>query len=184
MTAMRMFFLSFSLAALASGAAVADQTDPRLDRLFLELRSGEAVSAEENIDRILEIWSDSQSDTVDLLYARASASAEAGEVELALSLLDHVVGLAPNFAQGYALRGALRLRLDDVSGAVDDFSDTLRLEPRHFDVLIALGQIYEANGDKREAYEAYQGALQWNPLDSYALQRARILRDDLAGQEI
>lgn len=181
---MRLFSLSFCIAALWVGAAFADQTDPRLDKLFLELRTGEAVSAEENVDRIIEIWSDSQSDTVDLLFVRATASAEASEVELAVALLDHVVGLAPHFAQGFALRGALRLRLDDLAGAMSDFSAAIRLEPRQFDVLIALAQILEANGDKRQAYETYQDALEWNPHDEHALRRAKALRDDLAGQEI
>jgi tetratricopeptide (TPR) repeat protein len=181
---MRLFLLAFSLSLGAAGAAFADQTDPRLDRLFLELRTGEAVSANENVDRIVEIWSDSQSDTVDLLFARAAASADAGEVELSITLLDHVVGLAPNFAQGFALRGAMRLRIDDVAGAVGDFSTAIRLEPRHFGALIALAQVLEANGDKPQAYETYQDALEWNPHDEHALRRAKALRDELAGQEI
>ncbi|MEO0851279.1 MAG: hypothetical protein AAFY04_07720 [Pseudomonadota bacterium] len=41
--------------------AQADQTDPTLDTLFEELRTGGAINAEANADRILEIWADSQS---------------------------------------------------------------------------------------------------------------------------
>jgi len=168
----------------AVGPVFADQTDPRLDDLFAELRSGEAVSVEQTTDRILEIWADSASDTVDLLYARALASAEAGDDDLAVALLDHVVGLAPHFAQGYALRGVLRLRAEDRAGAVADFSKTIELEPRQFEVRIALAEILLSSNEKRDAFEMFQKALEWNPHDEHALQRAKSLREDLAGQEI
>lgn len=184
MPAMRLFFIIFLITGLAAGGARADQTDPRLDGLFRDLRAGGAVSTDETIDRIIAIWSESESDTVDLLFSRATASADAGDGELALALLDHVVGLAPHFAQGYALRGAVRMRLDDRAGALGDFSTAIKLEPRQFDVFIALAQFLEANGEKRQAYEAYQNALEWNPHDELALRRAKALRDDLAGQEI
>ena len=171
------------LTVLASTAA-ADQTDPRLDMLFEELRVGDAVRAEENVQRIVEIWSDASSDTVDLLYARAEASISGGELGLASALLDHVVGLAPNFAQGYALRGSVRLAQDEHKGAIEDFSRALELEPRHFEVRMMLAGVLHAADEKRDAYEMYQKVLEWNPHDERAIQRARALRRELDGQEI
>jgi predicted Zn-dependent protease len=172
------------LASLLAGPAFADQTDPRLDLLFEELRTGEATRAEENVARIIEIWSDSPSDTVDLLYARAQESLAADNEDLALALLDHVVGLAPHFAQGYALRGAVRITGDDQAGAIEDFSKVLELEPRHFEVRTALANILLASNAKREGYEMLQKALEWNPHDENIRRRARALRRELEGQEI
>lgn len=180
---MRLLIAAFVCVAV-SGAAHADQTDPRLDLLFEELRGGAAVRAEENVARILDIWSDAQSDTVDLLFERAEESADRGENALAIALLDHVVGLAPNFAQGYALRGAVKVHADDTSGAIEDFSKVLELEPRHFEVRIMLAQILLASGAKREAYDMFQKALEWNPHDEDVRRRARTLRRELDGQEI
>lgn len=180
---MRLMLLSL-FGAMFSLSAHADQTDPRLDSLFVELRSGTAASAEETTSRILEIWADSSSDTVDILYARAAASLENGERDLALALLDHVVGLAPHFAQGYALRGITRLGAEDQAGAVADFSRVIELEPRQFEVRIALAEILYANGEKVDAFRMFQKALEWNPHDEHARRRARALREDLAGQEI
>jgi len=178
--------LCWVIAAITACAvpAAADQTDSRLDGLFEELRVGEAIRAEENVNRILKIWADAQSDTVDILYQRAEESAAMGNFDLADAMLDHVVGLAPNFAQGYALRGAVRLAQDDREGAIDDFSKTLELEPRHFEVLTALAEILLAGGEQREAYEMFQKVLEWNPHDEHVRQRARRLRHDLDGQEI
>lgn len=175
---------AFFAALAAMQPALADQTDPRLDMLFEELRAGGAINAEENERRIIEIWSDAQSDTVDLLFARAEASVRNNAGGLAAALLDHVVGLAPSFAQGYALRGAVRLGQDDRAGAIEDFSRALELEPRQFEVRIALAEILLAGGEKRDAYEMFQKALEWNPHNAHAIERARELRRELDGQEI
>lgn len=164
--------------------AVADQTDPRLDLLFEELRTGEAGRAEENVARIMEIWATSSSDTVNLLYERALQSRAAGENGLADALLDHVVGLAPNFAQGYALRGAIRLDSNDQVGAIEDFSKVLELEPRQFEVRQTLAELLLANGEKYEAYVMYQKVLEWNPHSDSARRVARELRREIDGQEI
>ncbi len=181
---MRSPFCVLILLLALTAPAGADQTDRRLDGLFEELRAGEAIRAEENIARIMEIWADAQSDTVDILYDRAVKSADRGAFDLAAALLDHVVGLAPNFAQGYALRGAVKLAGDDQQGAIEDFSKTLELEPRHFEVRTALAEILLAGGEERDAYEMFQKVLEWNPHDDHARQRARALRRDLDGQEI
>lgn len=181
---MRFFVLALIGAALLAPAASADQTDPRLDALFKELRTGDAISAEATTQRILDIWAHSSSDTVNLLYQRALASADQGDYDLALELLDHVVGLAPHFMEGYAMRGVIRLNEKDQSGAIADFSKALELEPRQFEVRIALAQILLANKAKREAYEMLEKALEWNPHDEEARQKARALRRQLDGQEI
>ncbi|MEM9170324.1 MAG: tetratricopeptide repeat protein [Pseudomonadota bacterium] len=177
-----------SLIVLALGlfasSAAADQTDPRLDQLFLELRNGEAIAVDETADRIREIWASAASDTVNILYARADEQLQAGRPELAAALLDHVVGLAPSFAQGFALRGLARLEIDESAGALEDFSRVLELEPRHFDVRLTIAGLLLSSDEKRAAYDMLQRALEWNPHDEAARRRARALRRELDGQEI
>ena len=168
----------------SAGVARADQTDSRLDGLFEELRAGDAAAAELTVGRIVAIWSDSQSDTVDVLYGRARASADAGNFDLASALLDHIIGLSPNFAQGYALRGVVRLASKDTQGAVDDLSKALELEPRQFEVRIALAEMLLARDEKEEAYAMFQKALEWNPHDETARDRARMLLRSISSQEI
>jgi tetratricopeptide (TPR) repeat protein len=182
---MRLFLLPF-LGALtvSAGPACADQTDARLDTLFEQLRTGDAADAEAVAAEIDAIWTDSASDTVDLLIGRALGSLEGGEVDLAKALLDHAVGLSPHFAQGYALRGAARSASDDQAGAIEDFSRAIELEPRHFEARIALAEIMLAGGDARGAYDMLQKALEWNPHEPHARERARTLRQKLDGREI
>lgn len=180
---MRTFFYIFLL-FLPFGTAIADQTDPRLDTLFEELRAGDAIDAELTVSRIRQIWSQSQSETVSILYARAKASVDSGEFELASVLLDHAIGLSPNFAQSFALRGIVRLALAEEDGALDDFSKTLALEPRQFEVHIAIAELLLARQKKDDAYAQYQKALEWNPHDEIARDRARTLLREISSQEI
>jgi len=182
---MRIAFIIALLTAIsATVPALADQTDSRLDALFEELRAGNGDNAGSIVERIEEIWRDSQSDTVDVLYVRAEAAADAGAYDLAAALLDHAIGLSPSFAQAYALRGAVRLRNEDQVGSISDFSRTIELEPRQFEAKIALAEIMLAGGDKRGAYDMFQLALEWNPHEEHARDRAKKLRKDLSGQEI
>lgn len=185
LSVMRFFLIPLALlAALAAGPARADQTDPRLDALFEALRTAEGDEAEALTQDIRAIWSDAQSDTVDVLFLRAETAADAGRFDLSEALLDHVVGLAPHFAQGWALRGIVRLRADKQAVAIEDLSRALDLEPRQFEASIALAEILLAGGRKAEAFELFQKALEWNPSEAHALERARKLRRDLEGQEI
>ncbi len=178
-----LLFALFAVWATLS-PATADQTDARLDGLFESLRrsgEGDAVGV---IDQIFAIWSDSKSDTVNLLFTRAEQSADAGAYKLSHALLEHIVALSPNFAQAYALRGMVRLSQDDRSGAMADFARTIELEPRHFEARLALAELLVARGEPRAAYEMVQQALLWNPHDQAAVARARKLRRDIEGQEI
>ncbi|MCB2113766.1 MAG: hypothetical protein KDD85_09485 [Parvularculaceae bacterium] len=178
------FVIALSAACAVAAPALADQTDSRLDQLFEELRAGNGDNAGATVERIEEIWRDSQSDTVDVLYARAEAAADAGAYDVASALLDHAIGLGPSFAQAYALRGAVRLREDDQVGSISDFSRAIELEPRQFEAKIALAEIMLAGGDKRGAYDMFQLALEWNPHEPHARERAKKLRRELSGQEI
>ncbi|MDZ7627384.1 MAG: tetratricopeptide repeat protein [Parvularculaceae bacterium] len=180
----RLIFGFLAAASAVCGSASADQTDQRLDALFEQLRSGEGNDAEAIAEEIDAIWTDSQSDTVDLLMNRALGSLEAQQFDLAEALLDHVAGLSPNFAQGFALRGAVRSANEDQVGAIADLSRAVELEPRHFEARIALAEIMLGGGDARGAYAMLQQALEWNPHEPHARERARALRQKLDGQEI
>lgn len=57
------------------------------------------------------------------LYARTS------RLDKALALCDEAVGLQPDFAEAYKLRGGIKLQLHDKEGAADDLKRSLELKP-------------------------------------------------------
>lgn len=181
---MRVGVCTFLALWLGVGPALADQTDPRLETLFGELRSNDTPSVEATVGRIVDLWSDSQSDTVDILFERARQSFDEGRFDLAAALLDHAVALSPSFAEARALRGAARSALNDPGGAEKDFRAAIQLEQRHFNARISLAEILIGRGEDRAAYAEIQAALKWNPHDRDALALSRALRDRLDGEEI
>ena len=184
MGVMRASVFAAVLMAFGTGPAFADQTDPRLDGLFEHLRTGETRNADDLEYRISEIWADSASDTVDLLFRRAIEAAAGDRLDLSAALLDHAIGLSPSFAAAYAYRGALRFRLNDAPGGIADLTRAIELEPRQYQARIALAEVMLSNGDKRGAYNMLQKALEWNPHETHARDLAKSLRATLDGQEI
>lgn len=179
-----MVFAALAIMGAVNIGAQADQTDKRLDSLFKELRTGGTVNADANVDRILEIWADSQSDTVDVIYNRALGLYHEGDLKGASLLLTYTRALSPNFMQAYALSGFVKLQDNNQSGALDDFSRAITLEPRQFEVRKALAQLLLASDAKREAYDMIQKALEWNPYDEDLLRMSSKLITEFEGQDI
>lgn len=135
-----------------------------LDQLFVRLaeaRSEEEASALEQA--IGRVWARSGSATADLLFRRAAQAIEAGAPRLALDLLDHVVTLEPGWPQALVGRAEARLALGDAAGAERDLEAAVRLDPRRFDALGAMGVLREQAGAPARALDAYRRAIALDP---------------------
>jgi Flp pilus assembly protein TadD len=135
-----------------------------LDALFKRLATASDADEATGIASAIErVWMESDSDTASLLMARASAAQEAGHLPLALTLFDKVLALEPGWAEAWDKRATTRFLGDDLNGAMADLQQTLKLEPRHFSALVAMGFIFEKQGFDRRALDAFRKALAVNP---------------------
>ena len=153
----RLFVVLVCFLAAVTQASRADQTDPRLERLFSQLvisRTQPEIAS--LMVQINDIWRQSGSDSLDLLMTRASEVNAKGAPEVALAILDEVVDLAPKFAEGWRLRGAVHAAHGDDEEALSDLREALRLEPRHFGALDQIGRLLETQSDIQGALEAYK----------------------------
>ena len=82
---------------------------------------------------------------------------------LALDVLDQVVLVKPDFAEGWNKRATVYYLLDDYAASLTDIRRTLALEPRHFGALAGLGMILEHTGHEERAIEVFRRALEINP---------------------
>ncbi len=124
----------------ASGTAWADQTDPRLDALFAELKGADnAVAAHLIEQQIWAIWTNSPDAEARDLMAQGGALLEAGDFDNALELFDRLVAHAPNFAEAWNKRATTLYLLGRYRDAIRDIARVLALEPRHFGALSGLG---------------------------------------------
>lgn len=169
----------------ADGAPVAAPSrTEQLDKLFAALKSAkDAATAERAEDGIIAIWMQSGSDTVDLLMSWSVKAIADKDYANALDILDRIVTLKPDYAEGWNKRATVYFLTDNYSQSLSDIRQVLVLEPRHFGALIGLGTIFRELGDNKRAIEAYTQALALDP----HLTDARKALDELekkSGQDI
>lgn len=155
--------LSTALLAQTAAPDAATRT-ARLDALFASLRgAADDNEASAIVAEIWSTWSRSGRNDVDLLMDRAGAGIESRNFGLASLLLDEVIDLAPDFAEGWNRRATLRFIMGDLPGSDDDINKVLALEPRHFGALSGRAMIRMKAGRWQEALDIYRAALQANP---------------------
>lgn len=135
-----------------------------LDRLFERLAAAKSAEEAKGIANLIQRrWARSGSDTADLLMTRAQDALKARELPLAIELLDRVISLEPDWAEGWNQRAnALFLQGDPIRSLLD-IAETLKREPRHYGAMMGLGTILRQQGDDKRAMVAYRKALEVYP---------------------
>lgn len=158
-----------------------EQLDTLFGRLASSKDSDETAGIVAAIDRLRL---HSGSDTGDLLMSRAVATMNSGDYSVSLSLLDAIVALQPDWAEGWNKRATARYLDGDTKGAMADIAQTLARDPRHLGALAGMGMIFEDAGQREQALRAYQRALaiapQWQPV----VEATTRVKAALAGQAL
>jgi tetratricopeptide (TPR) repeat protein len=170
---------------LTSVAANADQTDPRLDELFVKLRNAETgVAAQLAQQKIWQIWTETDDEAVQSLMAASARALDRRDYAAALRTLGTVVQLAPDYAEGWNRRATARWLAGDYEGALEDIDRVLRLEPRHFGALAGRGMCLRDLGKLEAAVDAFDEALEINPHARGARINREILLQELERSRI
>ncbi len=135
-------------------------------------------------EAIERLWLQSGSDTVALLMDRAAGMIGEKRLDVALKMLDAVVELAPDFAEGWHRRAYVFYMQGDYTRAIGDLRRVLALEPNHYKALDGLGQILREIGEKKGALAAYQRLLDVHPNWPGAKQAVGELKREVEGQGI
>jgi tetratricopeptide (TPR) repeat protein len=136
----------------------------RLDELFSRLREAEGPRQARVLEvQIALMLTQSGSDTADLLMARAAQAAQQQQPDLALSLLDAIIDMYPDYTEAWSRRATLYFARRELGRAVSDIEHVLRLEPRHFSAMVGLGMIFQQLGEDKQALAAFRRAIEINP---------------------
>jgi tetratricopeptide (TPR) repeat protein len=156
-----------------------------LDFLFGALKAApDEASAKAVEARIWAIWMATPSDTAALLMARAKVAMDGKNTDVALKLLDAVVKLRPDYAEGWNRRATIYYLQNDYNRSMEDIRQVLTLEPRHFGALAGLGMILQETGDDRHALEAFRKALAINPHLERVPDLVKTLTEKVEGRDI
>ena len=160
---------------------------PAEERAELYTRLAGSKDADETsgiITRLLHNYSESGSDTADLLLKRAHQAIGVENYADALKILDATVALDPDWAEGWNARATARYLDDDYKGSMADIAQTLKREPKHLGALMGMGMILEAREKKEEALKIYERVLEIAPHWRNAQEAADKLKAALAGSEL
>jgi tetratricopeptide (TPR) repeat protein len=160
---------------------------PAEERADLYARLAASKDADETggiITRLLRSYSESGSDTADLLLRRARQAIGIEQYSDAVKILDATIAFLPDWAEGWNARATARYLDDDYNGSMADIAQTLKREPRHLGALMGMATILEARGKREEALKVYERALAIAPHWRNAQEAADKLKAALAGEEL
>lgn len=153
--------------------------DEVLDRLFGQLRQANGKEMAGVLENAIQaMWLRSGSPTADVLMKQAGSAIEAKSYGSALTILDTVVDLYPDFAEGWNRRASVHFLRGDYDTSLSDIEQVLAIEPRHFGALSGLGAIEKERGNGRAALKALRRAKMINPFIEKIDDRIRELEQE------
>jgi tetratricopeptide (TPR) repeat protein len=156
-----------------------------LDFLFGALKVAPDDETAKAIEqRIWALWMRSRSDTANLLMSRVQKAIEDKDLDLAITLLDAVVKIKPDYIEGWNRRATIFYMKKDYGRSIADIREVLRLEPRHFGALTGLGLILQDIGDDKQALEVYRRALAVYPRMQRIPDVVKKLSQEVEGRDI
>ena len=156
-----------------------------LAELYTHLaQSQDATQAAPIAETIEGLWLQSGSDTIGVLMGRSAKAINEQKNDLALQLLDAVVELAPDYAEGWNRRAYVYFLQNNYEGAIGDLRRALALDPNHFKALEGLARILRDSGQKKNALQAYKQILKINPFQEGAKEAVDELSVEVEGQGI
>ena len=154
-----------------------------LANLYAYLATAEDEKQAQPIAQAIErLWLFAGSDTIQLLMDRAAKAIAVKDLDLAVRLLDAVVDLAPDYAEGWNRRAYAHYLNNDIERMVGDLRRCLALEPNHFRALEGLAQVMRETGQKKAALKAYERLLEIHPTAPGVSDAVKELSKDVDGQ--
>jgi tetratricopeptide (TPR) repeat protein len=95
-----------------------------------------------------------------ILALRSAAYSTRGQIDLALADLAEAILMAPERSDLLYSHGALKAKKSDFSGAADDFTAVLALDPQNAPASLGLGMAYVGLGNSSRAIAAFNRVLE------------------------
>jgi tetratricopeptide (TPR) repeat protein/S1-C subfamily serine protease len=100
----------------------------------------------------------------------------------AAAAINKAIELSPR-AAFYNSRGIVRKELGDKQGAIDDYTQAIKINPNYADAYNNRGNVRDDLGDKQGAIDDYNQAIKFNPNLAQAYYNRGIVRDDLGDKQ-
>ncbi|WP_254474818.1 M48 family metallopeptidase [Bartonella sp. B1098] len=180
-----MILEDFDSEQLSSVDRVKQRKEAEILRLLKELKYCADVAKAKKISQQLQLlWSQSGSETIDLLMLWAENAINNDDYGLALDYIDNALALLPHHAEAWIRRAWIHIQLSDFKLAMLDLNHALELEPRNYIAFFELGVTMEATERPKLALKAYETALSIYPQMQRIQKRIATLLDEQSPQAL
>mgnify|MGYP003340841329 CR=1 FL=1 len=119
-----------------------------------------------------------------VLQRQDRAAQALADFDLAITLLDSLVKIRPDYVEAWNRRATLYYLKKDYGRAMADIREVLRREPRHFGAMSGLGLILQEVGDDKHALDIYRRALAVYPRLERIPDLVKTLTEKVEGRDI
>ena len=142
----------------------ADQYDLRLKDLFNQLLETEDDKEIERITiNIWDIWHETNDMNIKADFVRGVGLMNNGNIDVSVNYFTRVIKNNPNFAEAWNKRATAHFMMGNFDLSMQDISQTLNLEPRHFGALDGMSLIFIHTNQYEKAIEIYDKMLEIFP---------------------
>ncbi|MEM7657676.1 MAG: hypothetical protein AAF399_16210 [Bacteroidota bacterium] len=149
-----------------------------LDQLFLDLV---AETRQESLRELQELiwdkWMFHENDYLRALMEKGIQVMGEGEMNEAIASFSQVIDLDPAYPEGWNKRATAFFLRGNYKNSIEDITQALVLEPRHFGALSGLASIYLTIGDKKKALRSLQTILSLMPHDDRIQEQVDAIED-------
>ncbi|MET3589900.1 tetratricopeptide (TPR) repeat protein [Bartonella silvatica] len=175
----------FDTSQLSPTEQAKQRKEAEIVRLLKELKFCAHFRESQKISRQLQLlWSQSGSETIDLLMSWAENAINSDNYGLALDYIDNALALLPNYAEAWVRRAWLHIQMSDFKLAMLDLNQALTLEPRNYIAFFELGIVMEATERPELALKAYETALKYYPQMQKLQKRVETLLEEQSPQPL
>jgi Flp pilus assembly protein TadD len=179
----RLVALLVLLPGLAFGQTPAEKR-AMLDKALQSLKDAPSTEVAAPLEqKVMQLWVDSGTAAVTLLMHRGLRELKAESYDDAIETFNDVITLDATLAEAWHQRGIARYRSGDTAGAMNDFQQTLKLEPREFATWRTLADIATLREDWAGAYAAWQKVMELDPKTPNGTERLRDLKRKAVGED-
>ena len=149
---------------IISAKSFADQNDKRLNYLFNKLIITENQQEINKVtNQIWNIWHEIDDPKITRDFETGVQMMNLGYLPRAIDYFNKVIVSRPNFAEAWNKRATAHFIMGNFDLSMQDISQTLQLEPRHFGALDGMGLIFIHLNQPEKAIEIYDKMLEIFP---------------------
>ena len=166
----------------------AEEQNLKLDNLFNELKTNDAVNAFKIEKKIWKIWSTHKSKDrkgyrlTDML-AQGELMIVKNNLNEAINIFSLIISIDSEWAEAWNKRATALYLSGRYEDSINDIKKTLQLEPRHFGAIAGLGLNQIELKNYRNALKSYQEAQKIYPTMEAAKKMIPLINELIKGQK-